>query len=79
MRFWSFNISQNEIETAALDLIELHGEGAREEAIRLADVERRLGAARNSALFRHAARFLASQHITDSHRLAVEERPPHRS
>jgi hypothetical protein len=61
MKFWWFYISQTEIETAAHDLIERHGEGAREEAIRLADVGRRLGSRRNSALFRRAARYLASE------------------
>jgi hypothetical protein len=64
MSFWSFYISNNEIKAAALDLIERHGEGAREEAIRLADVGRRLGSRRNSAIFRRAARYLAAGHMT---------------
>ena len=63
MRFWPFYISQNEIEIAAHDLIERHGEGAREEASRLAEFGRRLGAARNSAIFRRAARILASEQM----------------
>ena len=64
MSFWSFYISKNEIEAAASDLIERHGEGAREEAIRLADVGRRLGSKRNSAILRRAARYLASGKMT---------------
>lgn len=64
MSVWSSYISQAEIETAARFLIEHHGDGAREEAIRLADIGRRLGSARNSALFRRAARYLASEHMT---------------
>ena len=71
MNFWSFNIAQNEIETAALDLIERHGDGAREEAIRLADVGRRLGSARHSAIFRRAARYIASGHMTAATRVPM--------
>jgi hypothetical protein len=71
MSFWSSYISQNEIETAALDLIERHGEGAHEEAIRLADVARRIGSTRNSAIFRRAARYLASEHMTAATRLPM--------
>jgi len=63
MSFWSFYISKNEIEAAALDLIERHGEDAREEAIRLADVGRRVGSTRNSAIFRRAARYIASEQM----------------
>jgi hypothetical protein len=71
MSFWSFYISKNEIEAAALDLIERHGEGAREEAIRLADVGRRLGSARNSAIFRRAARYIASERATTATRVPM--------
>lgn len=76
MNFWSFYISQSEIETAALDLIERHGEGAREEAIRLADVGRRLDSARNSAIFRRAARYLASDRTgVEAARRGLERSP----
>ena len=71
MSFWSFYISKNEIEIVALDLIERHGESAREEAIRLADVGRRLGSKRNSAIFRRSARYLASQQMTTATGLPV--------
>ncbi len=71
MSFWSFYISKNEIEEAALDLIERHGEGAREEAIRLADVGRRIGSARNSAIFRRAARYIESGHTTTATRVPM--------
>ncbi len=71
MSFWWFYISQNEIEAAALDLIERQGEGAREEAIRLADVGRRLGSERNSAIFRRAARYIASGHLTTATRVPM--------
>ena len=63
MSFWSFYISKNEIKAAALDLIQRHGEGAREEAIRLTDVGRRLGSARNSAIFRRAARYITFEQM----------------
>ena len=64
MKFWWFDISQAEIETFARDLIERHGDGAREEAIRLADVGRRIGSSRNSAIYRRSARYLASEEMT---------------
>ena len=64
MSFWSVYISKYEIKAAALDLVERHGEGAREEAIRLADVGRRVGSTRNSAIFRRAARHLAAGKMT---------------
>ena len=58
--FWSFYIFKNEIKAAAHDLIERHGESAREEANRLAEVGRRLGSKRNSAILRRAARYIAT-------------------
>jgi hypothetical protein len=51
-------ITQDEIEDAVRFLVERHGEGAGEEALRLAEVGRRLGSRRNSALFRRAAKVL---------------------
>ncbi|PPQ36253.1 hypothetical protein [Rhodoblastus acidophilus] len=57
MKNWFFRISNNEIDAAVLHLLEHHGlEGARDEALRLADVGRRIGSARNSAIFLRAAR-----------------------
>ena len=74
MSFWSFYISKNEIKAAAFDLIERHGEGAREEAIRLAEVGRRLGSKRNSAILRRAARYIATGKMT-----RVEAGPDHKT
>jgi hypothetical protein len=54
-------IAQHEIDDAVRFLVERHGDAAREEAERLADVGRRLGSWRNSALFRRAARALGEQ------------------
>jgi hypothetical protein len=72
MRFWPFYISQIEIETAAHDLIERHGEDAHDEAIRLADVGRRFGAARNSAIFRRAARVIVSEQMMAATRVPTD-------
>ena len=66
MRSWFFFISQDEIEAAVLDLMERHGAGARDEAIRLADVGRRIGSHRNSKIFRRAAQRLADECIQNS-------------
>lgn len=60
MRSWFFFISQDEIEAAALDLMARHGVDARDEAIRLAGVGRRIGSHRNSKIFRRAAQHIAA-------------------
>jgi hypothetical protein len=73
MSFWSFYISKNEIKAAALDLIERHGEDAHEEAIRLAEVGRRLGSKRNSAILRRAARYIAREQRITAKRVPKRE------
>jgi hypothetical protein len=52
-------ITPEEVEDAVRFLVENHGPEARQEAERLAEVGRRLGSRRNSALFRRAAQVLA--------------------
>ena len=52
-------ITPEEVEDAVRFLVERHGPEARQEAERLAEVGRRLGSRRNSALFRRAAQALA--------------------
>jgi len=60
MKRWFFRISDDEIAAAAADLIDRHGaDGARDEALRLADVARRIGSERNRAIFLHAAQRIA--------------------
>ena len=54
-----FTISHEEIVAVADDLLERHGEDARDEALRLADVGRRIGSRRNSSIYRRAAKHLA--------------------
>ena len=71
MSFWSFYISKNEIEIVAHDLIERHGESAREEAIRLAMLGVALALQETSRKFRRAARYIASQQMTTATGLPV--------
>jgi hypothetical protein len=61
MNGWFFRISPTEIDDAARDLLARHGEGARDEAVRLADVGRRIGSRRNSEIFRLAAQRLSGR------------------
>jgi hypothetical protein len=62
MKRWFFRISEDEIDNAVLDLIERHGaQGARDEALRLADVGRRIGSARNSSIFLLAAHRIGAE------------------
>lgn len=73
MKRWFFRISEDEIDAAVRHLIDHHGvEGARDEALRLADVGRRIGSAKNSAIFLRAARRLAIKRETPT----GEARPP---
>jgi hypothetical protein len=58
MNSWFFRISPTEIDDVAQHLLARHGAGARDEAIRLADVGRRIGSRRNSRMFRLAAQRL---------------------
>jgi len=71
MKPWFFRISQDEIIAVAEGLFERHGEGAHAEARRLADVGRRMGARRNSKLFRCAA-----QRLADDGRPVIAPSPP---
>jgi len=60
MKRWFFRISEDEIDAAVLHLIDHHGlEGARDEALRLSDVGRRIGSMKNSAIFLRAAQRIA--------------------
>jgi hypothetical protein len=62
MKRWFLRISEDEINVAVLDLIARHGvAAARDEALRLADVGRRIGSARNSAIFLRAAHRIAAE------------------
>ncbi|MBB4200265.1 hypothetical protein GGD83_004726 [Rhodoblastus sphagnicola] len=73
MKRWFPKISEDEIDAAVLYLIEQHGlDGARDEALRLADVGQRIGSAKNSAIFLRAAQRIAvTQGMT-----ASETQPP---
>jgi hypothetical protein len=59
MNTWFLRISPAEIDDATQSLLARHGEGARDEAVRLAEVGRRIGSRRNSKIFRLAARRLS--------------------
>jgi len=59
MKAWFFYISHDEIVAVADDLLERHGDDAQDEALRLADVGRRIGSRRNSSMYRRAAQHLA--------------------
>ncbi|MCW2286123.1 hypothetical protein M2323_003960 [Rhodoblastus acidophilus] len=61
MNSWFPSISPAEIDNVAQDLVARHGAGAREEALRLAEVGRRIGSRRNSKIFRLAAQRLAGE------------------
>jgi len=61
MKSWFFSISRDEILAVAEDLLERHGEDAQDEALRLADVGRRIGSRRHSKIYRRAARHLAGK------------------
>ncbi|MBB4200267.1 hypothetical protein GGD83_004096 [Rhodoblastus sphagnicola] len=75
MKRWFLRISEDEIDAAVLHLIEQHGpDGARDEALRLADVGRRIGSAKNSAIFLRAA-----QRIAVEQGMTASETPPPRS
>ncbi|MCW2318586.1 hypothetical protein M2322_004155 [Rhodoblastus acidophilus] len=60
MKRWFFKISEDEIDAAVLHLIDNHGlAGARDEALRLADVGQRIGSTKNRVIFLRAAQRIA--------------------
>jgi hypothetical protein len=72
MRSWFFFTSQDEVDVAALDLLERHGADALDEAVRLADVGRRIGSHRNGEIFHRVAQRLAVECIPVSAKASAQ-------
>jgi hypothetical protein len=70
------HITREDVEDAVRFLVETHGLQARQEAERLAEVGRRLGSRRNSALFRRAAQVLQQPAPAPASAQALQQSAP---